>query len=109
MPVHLIFIANEVSPSIDDGGAEMWMPSFQGAYRAEYAKHFSFIGRYQIFNKSVEENGKKEIKLVRAINFGPDPTSQAKDRSGSLERWEEPNLDAIFAKLAASTISNDGE
>lgn len=109
LPAHVIFCAHEMAKADDtDGGSPQQLrPSFQGAYKVEYAKHFGFIGRYVLSNQKNKDTG--ELKLVRALRFGADPLCHSKDRSGNLNGWEVPDLDAIFDKFAASTVKLDGE
>lgn len=103
MDIHVVFCAHEMSKSDAEGSPQLTRPSFQGAYKTEYARHFSFIGRYMLFHKAAAEQG-KPTTVVRALYFAPDPNCHSKDRSAKLLPWESPDIDAIFAKLAASTV-----
>lgn len=54
----------------------------------------------EVFNLRVVTN--QEGHDERWMQTQPDPLHVAKDRSGRLEAWEQPNLDAIAAKIFAA-------
>jgi hypothetical protein len=111
MPFHMIYVCHEMSKADQLDSTEKWRPSFQGAFKSEYAKHFSFIGRYVMKMVSAKgADGKETVALRRALHFGPDPYTDAKDRSGALLTWEPPDVDSLFDKLTASgAVGNDHE
>lgn len=105
VPLHVLFMCHEMTKADGEDMPSYVRPSFQGAFKSEYARHFSFIGRYMKVQKTVkdEASGKLVTKVTRAIKFGPDPQVHTKDRSMALSDWEEPDVDKIFDKLIGST------
>lgn len=98
--MHVMWTAHEMVRSDAQDGADFYRPSFQGAFKYEYMKHFSVVGRMIAVTK--EEKG-KEKKRVHAICFGPSNDYHFKDRSGVLEEFEHPGVDSLFGKLIGAT------
>lgn len=103
MELHVTFLAHQMSKADSQDEAEKIRPSFEGAFKEAYAKHFSIIGRMVMVPQ--KDKATQEVKAVHAVNFGPTTNSHFKDRSCSLNLWEEPDIDAIFEKILSSTVS----
>jgi hypothetical protein len=103
LPIHRIFIAHERDFQDPDTGRRMFQPSFQGSFSRDYTKHFDVITRYFLFERQELVPGTEQVGMVtyRLLNCHADQITQAKDRSNSLAKYENPDLDALFAKMLA--------
>lgn len=98
--VHIIWTAHEMTTVDEFTGMPMARPAFQGSFKEMYARHFSNIIRYVVHNEEVvNAAGQRETQAVRALMCQTSPTAHGKDRSGALDMWEHPNLDAIMDKI----------
>lgn len=109
LPIHFLLTAHEIYKFDPDFNRDVYRPSFDGRYAFEYAKHLSYICRYVIYHQKGPNgpDGKPTSVLVRALNFGPDPFCHYKDRSGMMNQWELPDIDAILEKMAHSTVPEE--
>jgi hypothetical protein len=113
MPFNLVYTCHEVLKMDPDYGREVYRPSFDGRFAFEYAKHFSFICRLvakPVVTGARLADGSPEVKVMRALNFGPDAFCHFKDRSGSMPQWvqlpdDQPMLDHILTHMWTSTSS----
>lgn len=107
MPVHVAYTMHEVNKIDPNVQRTKWRPSFDGRTGFEYAKHLSLICRYSLFwgQGPPGQDGKPTQQVIRALNFGPDPDIDFKDRSNSMSQWETPDIDYILDKACASTTT----
>ncbi|ALH46240.1 putative ATPase [Pseudomonas phage POR1] len=78
-------------------GAMKWAPSMPGKQLVKDAPYwFDELFRAQVF---VDPNTGIRQHMLQCQRISPD---DVKDRSGVLEVWEQPNLSAIFQKIATS-------
>ena len=97
----VICIAN--LKAIEDDGTIMRTPSMPGKQLLEKIPYlFDIVGEMVA---QPDESG--EIK--RAICFEPSLRRIAKDRSGKLDRWEKPNLDALLKKIRGESAEEGGD
>jgi len=109
MKKHVIFLAHEVKDLDMATNRLMYMPSFQGQYGTQYAKHFDALGQYGIIDQQVKDPATSVIstKVVRFIRFQRNQFSDAKDRFNVLAEYETPDIDYLIGKmLSAIRASN---
>ena len=109
MKKHVIFLAHEVKDLDVATNRLMYMPSFQGQYGIQYAKHFDVLGRYAIIDQQIKDpaSGAISTQVLRFIQFQRNQFSDAKDRFNTLAAYETPDLDYLIGKmLNAIRISN---
>ena len=108
MSKHFVMVCHEINKLDPDMNRDVYRPSFDGRTAFEYAKHLSWIARYVISMKSEKQpSGETTQTIMRALDFGPTPYAHYKDRSGMMQRYEYPNLDAILEKMANSTTTSE--
>jgi hypothetical protein len=106
IPKHVIYVCHEQNKWDPMLGQVVWRPSFDGRFAFEYAKHFDAIARmmaYPVPTGQLDALGQPAHTVQRLLNFGPDPYCHYKDRSGSMNTWEVPDIDGILARMIAST------
>jgi len=100
---HVVLICKQGYATDGQTGARYAQPSFPGKQLEENAPYW-FDGVFQLETFPGEQPG----QIVRALRTQPDQYTQAKDRSGALNVWENADpasgggLSAIFAKMLAS-------
>ena len=97
LPYHVVFTAMQEKESTDDGTKFFpALPGKQLSGNVNWISHqFDEVFAYRL----VADPNTKESR--RLLQTQPDASFDAKDRSGSLEFWEEPNLDAIINKIVS--------
>jgi phage nucleotide-binding protein len=98
LPMNVIFIALERTDKDSDEAVNSKMPALQGATLPQEVMGFVDIVGYMQAQEKIEE-ATKEKKIVRAIRVQPSQTIIAKDRSGKLDIWEQPNFETIYNKI----------
>jgi hypothetical protein len=109
LPVHVLWTAHEIKYD-QPGLGTVYRPSFRGQFGVEHDKHFALIAHYEHFmvpTMGVDGKPTGQYQLQRWLNCHKDPTTNAKDRSGTLLKYEPPNLDALIAKMTRSTTAGD--
>jgi len=95
LPYNVVFTAMQEKESTDDG--TKFFPSLPGqqlAGKVNWISHqFDEVFSYRMVP---DDKGGASRRLLQTQ---PDVTFDAKDRSGSLSFWEEPNLANIFTKI----------
>jgi hypothetical protein len=101
LPMHVIWVCHEIEKDDPELHRTMYRPSFQGAFATAYAKHFTLIARYCLFDNIIRDANGAMIgtDTQRWLNCERDQTTHAKNRGGFLNKWELPNLDAIIDKM----------
>jgi len=103
LPQHVIFLCHEMQKEDAYYGRTMYMPAFKGAYKEEYGRAFSSVFRFVLFERLVKQaDGTNVQQIDRWLLTQRDQWSHAKDRFSCLERYELPNIDAIFDKINQS-------
>jgi hypothetical protein len=93
---HIYFIGKE-SAVKDAFGSIKYGPSFPGNKLPEAAPYFfDEVFRLVAFTDSATG------KTYNALRTQADQYNEAKDRSGMLELWEEPNLAKVFSKIMSA-------
>jgi len=95
---HVYFSAKQEKIKDDTTGAFMYGPMMPGTKLPQQVPYF-FDEIFQLFVHT-DPATKEEI---RALRTKKDYQYEAKDRSGTLDLWEPPNLDHIFKKIMQST------
>lgn len=106
LPKHVMYVCHEHNKWDPMLGQVVWRPSFDGRFAFEYAKHFDAICRvmaYPVPTGQMDALGQPAHAVQRLLNFGPDPYAHFKDRSGSMNTWEVPDIDSILSRMIAST------
>ena len=97
------FLAHETEMSDPDTGRLMWRPNFQGTFKTENEKHFDLIARYTLLDhQQANAVGQMEYITYRFLNCQRDAMIHAKDRSNTLAKYEQPDLDSIYDRIKAS-------
>ena len=92
---HILFISKEDFVKDEQIGGMYFGPSFPGKQLVTQAPYFFDM----VFRMTLLKD--KEGKNFSALQTQPDSNVNAKDRSGALDFWEEPNLTKIFNKVLA--------
>lgn len=105
--MHCIMLAHEVEATDQITQARYFRASFKGQFGQEYRKHFSWIARYLLVDRQMQDPQTKAVvtQTIRCLECHRTNANDAKDRSSSLEVYEHPNIDVIFHKIL-STIGN---
>ena len=110
LPLHVLWTAHEVEKEDQVARTRIFRPSFRGAFGVEHDKHFALVARLTLFGiPQIGADGRPTgvVDYQRWLNCHRDPENAAKDRSGTLSKWEVPDIDALFAKMAQSQNSGD--
>ena len=91
---NIIMIAKIERDKDEMTGMNLYRPSFPGA---KLAQNLPYLFD-QVFALRVDRNAEGEI--VRYLQCSADNQWSAKDRSGSLAQFEEPNMTAVFTKIS---------
>jgi len=86
-----IFFTALQKTTTDEVGKRFHVPDLQGSIAIKCPAFFDFVFNYQIM--------KKDDKDVRFLITDKTNGTIAKDRSGMLDKYERPNLDAIINKI----------
>lgn len=90
---HVYFSAKQEYTVDGTTAGKYFAPSFPGSKLAQQVPYFfDFLFCLQSF----KDNEGKTVRYLRTV---PDAQYVAKDRSGALAEWEEPNLTAIIEKV----------
>jgi phage nucleotide-binding protein len=84
----------------DETGRMLWSPMMPGNKMGQALPYFFD----EVFALRVEKGD--DGAVVRAIQTDGDGEWTAKDRSGRLDMWEEPDLGAIIAKIRGEEAAN---
>ena len=106
IPIDQIFVAHETVGLDEQTKRQMFKPSFQGAFGAQYARHLDLIMRYLLVEKRVEDaidKTKTHTVIERYLQCQRDPYSHAKDRFSALAMYEWPVVDDLFDKIRRSS------
>jgi len=115
LPINVIFTALESTKETEDGLAMEKQPALQGKSLPQEVMGFvDIVGHMEIFEKQEEVDGKKSVKVYRAIRVQPSKTVNAKDRSKELGTWIKQDLNGhgpsfadmyskVFGKKKAQT------
>lgn len=92
---HVYFSAKE--ESVRDGltGAMAYRPSMPGTKLPEQIPYYFD----EVLRLTVYPDPQDQQKHLRAFQTSASPGVVAKDRSGTLDFWEQPNLGAVFQKI----------
>jgi hypothetical protein len=90
---NVVFNAKMSRVKDDFTGMIKWGPMMPGQQVDQQLPYFTD----EVFHLGAYPDGKGGI--MRALRTQPDNQFQAKDRSGCLALWEEPNLSMIFDKI----------
>lgn len=93
LPGRHILMTAKLEKTTDEMGRMLYSPSMPGNKMGQMMPFFFD----ELLALRVEKDG--EGNPQRTIQTEPDGLWQAKDRSGSLETWEEPDLGAIIKKI----------
>lgn len=103
MRKHVIMLAHETYSTDQQTLITTHYPNFKGQFAKDYAKHFSVIARYMMIDQQIRNpDGTMASQTLRFLNCHPDPMSDAKDRSSSLEKYELPILDNVMSKILSA-------
>jgi len=91
---HVVVTAKQEWSKDGDNGLMMFQPMMPGQKLGPQLPYFFD----EVFQQCVfvDPNSKQRIEALRTRR---DAQNVAKDRSGSLDEWERPNLTAIFSKI----------
>lgn len=92
-----VYFTAKLEKSQDETGRMMFFPSAPGSKVPQYLPYFFD----EVFALRVEKDS--EGKVIRMLQTGTDGVYTAKDRSGVLDMYEQPDLGAIFAKIAGGS------
>ncbi|MEW6557194.1 MAG: ATP-binding protein [Elusimicrobiota bacterium] len=107
LEMNLLLICLNEERKDEDAGIIMQRPALQGRTLPEEVMGYVDVVGY-LFTKEVEgTEGKKQ--LVRKILCQPHERAYAKDRSGKLDRFEEPDFKKIYTKIFGSPSSSTQE
>lgn len=101
---NVIFTAKAENMKDELTGALQVGPSLPGQKLGPQLPYLFDEVFYLLVQETTDATGKKEHK--RWLQTGRDNKYVAKDRSGTLDFWEAPNLPALFQKILTSTPSN---
>lgn len=91
---NVVLVAKEEYSKDDSTGTMYFGPAFPGQKLGPAVPYYpDEIFQYNVFQNP--QTGQR----VEALRCWPDRQNIAKDRSGSLAEWEQPNLTAIFNKI----------
>jgi hypothetical protein len=111
MPLHVIWTAHEMEREDPYYGRVVYRPAFQGQFGGwSYAKHFSEIWRYCLFEtqaKAEAPQQKPAVEVSRVLSCQRTQFSHGKDRSMGLAEFEPPYLDYLFDKMIYSIMTNN--
>lgn len=93
LPYNVLMTAKQERIKDESNGSLLYMPSMPGAKLAQQLPYWFD----EVFAYRVEKN--QDGETVRKLQTGRDATHEAKDRSGSLEQWEDPNITDIANKI----------
>lgn len=88
-----VYISAKLSQAQDETGMMLYSPSMPGKTAGAAMPYFFD----EVLALRVEKDG--EGNVMRILQCGPDGQWQAKDRSGKLEMWEQPDLGKIIEKI----------
>jgi phage nucleotide-binding protein len=92
LPEKNVYMTAKLEKQQDEMGRVLYSPSMPGNKTGQQLPYFFD----EVFALRVE---KDEANTYRALLTDSDGIWQAKDRSGKLNAWEEPNLGAIIKKI----------
>ena len=87
-----VFMTAKAEHIQDESGAMLWMPTMPGKKLPQSLPYFFD----EVFAMRVKE---VDGETKRALQTSSDGIWTAKDRSGALAQFEEPNLEAIYNKI----------
>ena len=93
LPGRNVYFTAKCEQAKDEQGRMLYSPSMPGARLGAQIPYFFD----EVFALRVEKD--EGGKNVRALQCDTDGLWSAKDRSGKLDAWEEPDLGAIIAKI----------
>lgn len=105
-PMHTLWLAHDMYKGDEFVKTAKWRPAYEGSFRYTYLRHFGIVGRLVVSHAKGEQAN--SVKVVRAIDFRPSPTTDTKDRSGALAGWEHPDFAAILTKALAAAKPGNG-
>jgi phage nucleotide-binding protein len=91
LPRH-VYMSAKAERLQDENGAMLWNPSMPGQKLGQSLPYY-FDEVFALRTKQVED------EVRRALQTGSDGVWTAKDRSGALAQFEEPNLETILNKI----------
>ncbi|MEL0153241.1 MAG: AAA family ATPase, partial [Halieaceae bacterium] len=91
LPRH-VYMSAKAERLQDENGAMLWNPSMPGQKLGQSLPYY-FDEVFALRAKQVED------EVRRALQTGSDGVWTAKDRSGALAQFEEPNLETILNKI----------
>lgn len=97
---NVVLVAKQEWSKDEQSGAMFNQPSFPGQKLGPAAPYYPD----EIFQYCIFQNPQTKQR-IEALRCWPDQNNVAKDRSGSLNEWEEPHLGKIFAKIAAGPVN----
>jgi len=93
---HCVVVAQQGMVKDEVSGAILQGPQFPGQSVANKVPYFfDELWHMQVFKDTAG-------KRIEALKTQDDGESNAKDRSGALDLWEQPNLTTIFSKILSS-------
>jgi hypothetical protein len=92
LPCHVLMTCKQERVQ-DEGGRLLYSPSMPGQKLGQSLPYFFD----EVFAYRVEKNAEGET--VRVLQTSKDATHEAKDRSGTLDQFEPPNMALIRAKI----------
>lgn len=93
---HIVLVAKEETANDDATGMMYHRPSFPGQKLGPAIPYFPD----QVFQYCIFTDPQSKVR-VRALRCHPDQNNVAKDRSGMLAEFEQPNLTEIFRKIGS--------
>jgi len=93
LPGRNVYFTAKCEQAKDEQGRMLYSPSMPGARLGAQIPYFFD----EVFALRVEKD--ESGKNVRALQCDTDGLWSAKDRSGKLDAWEEPDLGAVIAKI----------
>ena len=93
LPYNIVMTAKQERIKDESNGSLLYMPSMPGSKLAQQLPYWFD----EVFAYRVEKN--QDGETVRMLQTSRDATHEAKDRSGSLDQWEEPNMTHIANKI----------
>lgn len=100
LPLTKIILGHEVSKFSPNTGFNMFSPSFQGAFKTDFARQFDEIWRIMMVQQQVRAADNSISTIThRWIQTSPDQNTVCKTRSNALAFYELPILDAMLLKM----------
>lgn len=100
LPLTKIVLAHEQLKYNPNTGYNEYGPSFQGAIRTDFARHFDEIWRLMLQQVQLKDEQNNVHNVTqRWMKIHPDQNSKGKTRANSLAPFEVPVLDNILFKI----------